>query len=194
MMLCITEEAFMEGSCVNQYSKNRSISPKSHFDKKNLESEFMVRNVPRFLDRFDLTYNREDFCIEYFISRHLSIKKFSYALVVSFDKIRNQLHVAKFCPQLMQRADSKYHSSVCFYLMIYHSVNFFLLDDSCHITLKTQIKTYEDFYKKLKDFNFHKLKRDIGGVVELISDLKPLTVKTDMIAQHIFQNNEIPFS
>jgi hypothetical protein len=183
----------MEECCNNHYSVKKSISPEN-FDNTHIESEFMVQNVPRFLGRFDLTYNREDYCIEYFISRHLNCKKFSYALVVSFDKIRKQLHVAKFCPQLTKRADSKYLSSVCFHLMVYHSVNFFQLDSYCHITLKTQIKTYDDFYKKLKDFNFHRLKKDIGGVVELISDIKPLIVKTDMIVQHIFQNNEIPFS
>ena len=40
------------------------------------ESAFMLRNVPRFLNRFDLTYNREDHRIEYFISRNLSGIKF----------------------------------------------------------------------------------------------------------------------
>ena len=80
------------------------------------ESAFMLRNVPRFLNRFDLTCNREDHRIEYFISRNLSGIKFSYALAVSHDKFKNYLHVAKFCPQLTQRDDSKYLSSVCFYL------------------------------------------------------------------------------
>jgi hypothetical protein len=154
----------------------------------------MARNVPRFLKRFDLTYNREDCCIEYFICQHMSGITFSYALAVSHDKIRNHLHVAKFCPQLTQRIDSKYLSSVCFYLMIYHAFNCFLPNGACHITLETQTRIYEGFYRKLKDFNFHTLKRELGGVVELISDLRPLVVQTDMIYQHVYAENEIPFS
>lgn len=66
--------------------------------------------------------------------------------------------------------------------------------DACRITLETQTRIYEGFYRKLKDFNFHTLKNELGGVVELISDLRPLAVQTDMIAQHVYAENEIPFS
>ena len=157
------------------------------------ESDFIRTNVPLFLDRFALSYHREDFCIEYFINRLNSAETISYSLVFSYSPAAKNLHVSSFHPELYLQSNSRYLSAACFYLIIHHFADTFSLDDACHISLETVTTIYEDFYRRLKDFEFHVDKFGVGNVVELASNIIRLPVDTSMIKKHVFGESETPF-
>ncbi|MFO7884402.1 MAG: hypothetical protein R6U68_06240 [Desulfobacteraceae bacterium] len=157
------------------------------------ESKFMHDHLPLFLRRFSLTYYREDFCIEYFISRRTSHETVSSALIFAYNPQIRFLHVSRFYPELCQRTNSRYLSAVCFYLLIHHSAAVYCLDNTCHIRLETVEKTNMNFYSRLGDLNFRVSRHGVGDVVELTSDIILSSVDTSIIRNHVLQPGEIPF-
>lgn len=153
----------------------------------------MLANLPLFLQRFSLSYYKEDCCIEYFVKQHSSSETISSSLVFSFNPARRDLHVSKFYPELYLQSNSKYMSAVCFYLLIHHCAATFSADDACTISLETVPVISDGFYSKLKDFNFHVIKSGPGNVVGLASDISRSPVNTSMIKKHIYAKGEIPF-
>ena len=158
-----------------------------------IESPFIRRNLDLLLRRFALTYNREDFCLEYFILRQNSREIISHSLVFSYNPAIRDLHVSRFHPCLYVETDSKYLSAACFYLLIHHCANMFFLDDSCRISLETVPQIYETFYHRLKDFSFAIGNRGLGNVVGLVSAITRSGVDTSMIEKHVFPNGETAF-
>ncbi|MDM8538883.1 hypothetical protein QUF70_19170 [Desulfobacterales bacterium HSG17] len=140
-----------------------------------------------------MTYHQEDTCIEYFLCRKTFVDPISSALIFSYNAATKVLHVSRFHPELNQEENSKYLSAACFYLLIHHCVDIYSLDDTCRIRLETVPNIFNDFYGRLKDFNFSIRKQGLGNVVELISDIVPLIVDTSMIKAHIFSDDDIPF-
>ena len=153
----------------------------------------MLTNVPRFLNQFSLSYVREASCIEYFIHQRTSGETISSALIFSVNPGAHDLHVSRFYPELYRQPDHKYMSAACFYLLIHHCAQCYKMDDACHISLETVPAVSDDFYCRLKDFNFHVHRSGLGNVVELISDIFRVAVDTSMIHEEIFVGDEIPF-
>jgi hypothetical protein len=157
------------------------------------ESLFMQKYIPVFLHRYILDYYREGPCSEYFVSKRVSGGIISSSIILSYNPLRNDLHVSRFHPELYLEKDSRYMSAVCFYLTIQHCIQSYSLNDTCHISLETVPAISDDFYKKLGDFNFHVNRPGLGNVVELESDIVVYPVDTSMIADHVFVSDEIPF-
>ncbi len=157
------------------------------------ESQFMLTNISLFLKRFSLSYYKEGTCIEYFLNRRQSDETISTALIFSYSPFRKNLHVSRFYPELRLQSNSKYLSAACFFLLIHHCAKAYALDRSCGISLETVPRVCEAFYTRLKDFNFSIKRCGLGDVVELVSDITPCSVNTDMITEHRLQPGEIPF-
>jgi hypothetical protein len=140
-----------------------------------------------------IDYYREGPCSEYFVSEKVSGSIISSSIILSYNPLKRDLHVSRFHPGLYLEKSSKYMSAVCFYLTIQHCIKSYSLHCNCHISLETVPSISDDFYKKLKDFNFHVNRSGLGGVVELESDIVVYIVDTSMIENHVFQLDEIPF-
>lgn len=153
----------------------------------------MLKNIPLFFERFGLSYFREGACIEFFINPSNSPDIISSALILSYDARKKDLHVSRFYPELYRLPDSKYMSATCFYLLVQHCINVFVLDDASHISLETIEETSDRFYRKLGDFNFTVIKHGLGSVVEMMSGIMKPHLDTSMITVHIYGSGEIPF-
>lgn len=141
-------------------------------------SEFIEREVARLLERFVLAFQREDRCIEYFISRRATREPVSRALVLSHAAFTNRIHVSRFYPELIRQADSKYLSAACFFLMIHHFGQFFHLDRTSAIDLETQVEVFERFYARLPEFPFRLRRTFPGENCEILCPYAPLCVDT----------------
>lgn len=160
---------------------------------ESTESIFMQQYIPVFLQRYIIDYYREGPCSEYFVSERVTGSVISSSIILSYNPFRSDLHVSRFHPGLYLKINSKYMSAVCFYLTIQHCIRSYSLDNTCHISLETVPSICDDFYKKLKDFDFHVNKFGLGDVVELESDIFLYAVDTSMIKDHVFRSDEIPF-
>lgn len=157
------------------------------------ESAFMHRNIPLLLNRFTLSYFKEDCCIEYFINNKNTGELISSSLVFAYNPATRDMHISRFHPELIEQPDSKYMSAACFYIFVHHCAECYQMNNSCHISLETVPKINDGFYKKLLDFNFHISKNGLGNVVELVSDIERTDVDTAMIKEHRFDDGEVPF-
>ena len=153
----------------------------------------MLRYIPLFLKRYIIDFYKEGTCSEYFVNERFSGSTISSSIILSYNPFKNDLHVSRFYPELYFEVNSKYMSAVCFYLTIQHCIQSYALNSTCHISLETVPSISNNFYKKLKDFNFHVKRSGLGGVVELESDLVMYPVDTSMIKGHIYLSDETPF-
>lgn len=158
-----------------------------------LQSEFMGKFIPVFLERFVIDYYKEDSCIEYFVNNKSTNSTISSSIVLSLNAFKNDLHVSSFHPELHLEENSKYMSAVCFYLIIQHCSTLFSLNNACYISLETIPDIADSFYKKLKDFNFHLNRYELGNVVRIVSNIGRCPMDTSSIKEHIFSSGEIPF-
>jgi hypothetical protein len=149
------------------------------------EIKFIQMQIRRLLNHYTLSYCRKDLGTEYFINSKQPQRKISYALKLSYYQPSNRLYVAKFCPMLSRQADSKYLSAACFYLLIHHYIQTYRLDGIYGISLKTDKRTFETFYARLKGFNFRIYKEGSGNTVEIHSDYIPVSIDTSMITKHL---------
>ena len=156
-------------------------------------ASFTETQINRLLSDYDLTFHREDTCTEYFLTTRDSHELISYSLVMSYSPSSRHICIVKFHPELYTMPDSKYLSSACLSLMIEHFSKEYLLDSTTKITLNTQPDVFNNFYAKLKDFNFHILRYCLGDTLELISNFHPLDIKTDMVIEHRFAEDESAF-
>ncbi|WP_166405008.1 hypothetical protein [Desulfonema ishimotonii] len=129
--------------------------------------------------------------MEYFISRVASSEQISHSLLIVFDKPANNIHIAKFYPELYREKDSKYLSAACLYLIIQHFGHEYLLDDKSEITLDTRTEIFENFYHRLNDFNFHICRRGVGRAIELVSDFHQSSFDTSMIREREISDEEL---
>jgi Fe-S-cluster containining protein len=118
------------------------------------ESTFMDIQVPSFLDRFSLSYQRDGSCIEYFLYSREKEREISTELILSYDAHSKSLNVSKFYPELYRETVHKYMSAACLFLMINHAASVFGIHRDSFIFLETRNRIFEDFYSRLKDFDF----------------------------------------
>jgi len=157
------------------------------------ESRFMKRNVPRLTDRYDISYYKEENCIEYFIADKGTTVPISYMIVLSLDTNSREIHVSKFYPELCKQDNTRYLSAACFYLVIHHFAHVYHLDENYSISLDTLPATYDDFFSRLKDFDFHVEGIKFCKTAELLSKFVPLDINTAMIKKKIIEDQDVPF-
>ena len=151
-------------------------------------SKFMQEKIPKLLSRYEISYCKEDDCIEYFITDKKTHKQISYALVLSLNRFAKQINVGKFYPELYKQARSKYLSAACFYLLIHHFAKIYHLAEGCGIYLHTKPSTYKKFFSLLKDFNL-KVKRIIlCNTAEVCDVYHEDNIDTSMIVKEVFCN------
>jgi hypothetical protein len=157
------------------------------------ESRFMKRNVLRLLRRYDISYFKEEDCIEYFIAVKGTTVQISYAIVLCLDRNSREIHVSRFCPQLYCQVDSRFLSAACFYLVIHHFAHVYHLAEDYNISLDTRPATYKNFFSRLKDFDFRIASTKFCRTAELLSKYPPLDVNTSMIRKKIAEDGDVPF-
>ncbi len=152
------------------------------------QSRFMVEKLPLLLSRFSLSYYLENNCINYFITDKATAKQISYSLVYSLNTFSNQIHVTKYYPELNKQSDTKYLSAACFYILTHHFAKNYQLTQDFSIFLETRPEIFENFYAKLKDFDFCIKRCSLGNNVEVCSQYCPHAVDTSMIAREIIDD------
>jgi hypothetical protein len=157
------------------------------------ESQFMKRNVPRLLDRFDISYFKEENCIEYFIVDKDTELQISFMIVLSLDTNSREIHVSRFYPELYKQDNARYLSAACFYLVIHHFAHIYHLDENYKISLDTLPATFEEFFSRLKDFDFHVEGIKFCQTAGLLSKFLPVDVNTSVIKKKIIENQDVPF-
>ena len=158
----------------------------------SIESPFMKHNIPRLLDRYDLSYYKEDDCVEYFITEKGTAEQMSYAIVFSLNRHSKEIHVSRFCPELYKQIESKFLSAACFYLLIHHFAGIYHLDKGYSISLETRPATFERFFSRLKDFNLRN-KVQLGETVAVLGDYSTSDVDTSMIEKKIIEDGDLAF-
>ncbi|NVM20196.1 MAG: hypothetical protein HWN68_00260 [Desulfobacterales bacterium] len=159
----------------------------------SIESNFMKKNVPRLLSRYELSYYKEDDCIEYFITDKDSKEQISYAIVISLNRNSKEIHVSRFCPELSKQVESKYLSAACFYLLIHHFANTYHLGKDYSISLETRPVTYKEFFSLLKDFDLQLNGIKLCETAEVLGEYPAIDVETSMIGKKIISKKEMPF-
>ncbi len=157
------------------------------------ESLFMRKNVPLLLDRFDISCALEGACAEYFIEDKASHQQLSKAIIFSLNRFSHKIHVNRFYPELFRQENSRYLSAACFYLLIHHFAHALHVEKSYSIFLQTQPRICEEFYARLRDFDFHVVNFDLGDVVNVTSTYMPLPVDTSMIHENTAMADELLF-
>lgn len=153
-------------------------------DWQNMEDSdfsFMDIQVPSFLDRFSLSYQRDGSCIEYFLYSREKEREISTELILSYDSCSKSLNVSKFYPELYQETIHKYMSAACLFLMIHHAASVFGIHRDSFIFLETRNRVFENFYSRLKDFDFLILHERTGDNCNVRGCYHVLPVETSMI-------------
>ncbi len=115
---------------------------------------FMETHIPLFFKRFSLSYKRDYSCIEYFLYSLKEKKEISTELIISHNPCTNHLYVSKFYPEIYKEPLTKYMSAVCFFLILHHAASTSGIDKDSFIYLETRCQVFENFYSRLKDFDF----------------------------------------
>ena len=147
-----------------------SFSPASEAGKKESGSRrFINENIAILLERFQLSFVREENRIEYFIADKKNSDEISFSLVFCYDIFARQLHISKFYPGLFRQPDSRYLSAACFYLLFNHCTAFFNLGPEHSIFLQCKEEVFENFYARLKEFSFTMTRSGQGDNVDVKS-------------------------
>ena len=157
------------------------------------QSQFMKEHVPRLLERYNIFYFKEDTCIEYFIVDKGTEAQISLIIVLSLDTNSREIHVSRFYPELYKQHNARYLSAACFYLVIHHFGHTYHLDENYNISLDTLPVTFEAFFSRLKDFDFHVEGIKFCRTAELLSRFLPVDMNTSMIKKKIIENQDVPF-
>ena len=159
----------------------------------SIESQFMMKNVPRLLSRYNISYYREDTCVEYFITEKDKEEAISYSLVLSLNRTSRQIHVSRFYPELHKQMEPKYLSAACFYLLVHHFGEMYHLGKEYSIHLQTRPATYKKFFSKLRDFDLRHNGLKLVETVDVLGHYPPLDIDTSMIERKIAETREVPF-
>lgn len=119
-----------------------------------VQAPFMEIQVKRLLERYFLTFVRQDTCMEYFLWDVKTRDLVSLNLILSHDRFSRGIYISKFYPRLFLQFQPRFLSAACFFLMVHHSAGIFSLPDHCRISLETEEKVFADFYSRLTDFHF----------------------------------------
>jgi len=116
------------------------------------ESIFAKEKILLLLNRYALSYYKEDNCVEYFITDKDTGEQISYAVTFSLNTYSNRIHVGKFWPELYKQIDSKYLSAACFYLLIHHFAHIYHLPYEYRLCLETRPATNKFFFFETQGF------------------------------------------
>jgi hypothetical protein len=150
----------------------------------------MKEHVPRLLERYDISYFKEDNCVEYFIIDKGTEAEVSLMIVLSLNTNSSEIHVSRFYPELYKQDNAKYLSAACFYLVIHHFAHIYHLDEKYKISLDTLPVTFEEFFSRLEDFDFHLEGIKFCKTAELLSRFLPVDINTSMIKKKIIESQQ----
>ncbi len=147
-------------------------------------SDFLNTYVPELLDRFSLSCEQDDTCMEYHLFSKRTRQEVSKNLIISCNTCSRSLYVSKFYPEIYTRLESKFLSAACFYLIVHHAVNTYQLANCCKVNLETDRDVYRDFYAKLKEFDFKILYNRPSDQVSLRGEYHRYSIQRHMISSH----------
>lgn len=143
-----------------------------------------MQHMPELFQRFELSYERDHSCIEYFLYSKEKHEEISRTLIVSHEIFSKSLNVSKFYPEIYKELNGKYLSAACFYMLAHHAVEQFHLCDLCDVNLETETAVFESFYSKLNNFNFKIKYSRVADRVCLKGQYHKFDFSTDMITHH----------
>jgi len=146
--------------------------------------EFLNHNMPGLLDRFELSFQKDCSCIEYFLYSKEKHTEISRTLIVSHEIFSKSLYISKFYPEIYKEINCRYLSAACFYMMTHHAVKEFDLYDLCDVNLETDTAVFDSFYSKLNNFDFKIKYNRVAGRVCLKGQYHKFAFSTDMITHH----------
>lgn len=145
---------------------------------------FLIVNVAKLLERFSISYEKNDTCIEYFLYSKEKFEEISKSLILSHELFSKSLYVSKFYPEIYKELNCKYLSAACFYMIARHAIEQFHLSDNCCVNLEADRIVFTDFYSKLKDFDFKVQCSRPGGRICLRGRYREIHFSTEMIKPH----------
>lgn len=157
------------------------------------ESNFTKEKILLLLNRYALSYYKEDICVEYFIADKNTGEQISYAVTFSLNTYSKRIHVGRFCPNLYKQIDSKYLSAACFYLLIHHFAHIYHLPDKYRLCLETRPATNNKFFSRLKDFGLSVKGSQMCQTVEVCGTYPELDIDTSMINKKIIEDKNALF-
>jgi len=157
------------------------------------ESIFAKDKILLLLNRYALSYYKEDNCVEYFVADKNTGEQISYAVTFSLNPYSKRIHVGKFCPNLYKQIDSKYLSAACFYLLIHHFAHIYHLPDEYRLCLETRPVTNKKFFSRLKDFGLRVKGSQMCQTVKVCGTYPELDINTSMIKKKIIEDKNAPF-
>ena len=119
-----------------------------------LLSNFIRTKILLLLNRYELSYYKENNCVEYFVTDKETGEQISYAIVFSLNTYSKRIHVGRFCPELYKQTESKYLSAACFYLLMHHFTHIYHLPYEYRICLETRPVTNKKFFRDSKILDF----------------------------------------
>jgi hypothetical protein len=111
-------------------------------------------------------------------------------IVLSLNTNSSEIHVSRFYPELYKQDNAKYLSAACFYLVIHHFAHIYHLDEKYKISLDTLPVTFEEFFSRLEDFDFHLEGIKFCKTAELLSRFLPVDINTSMIKKKIIESQQ----
>ncbi len=118
------------------------------------ESNFAKEKILLLLNRYALSYYKEDNCVEYFITDKDTGEQISYAVIFSLNTYSKRIHVGKFWPELYKQTGSKYLSAACFYILAHHFAHIYHLPNKYRLCLETRPVTNKKFFRDSKILDF----------------------------------------
>ncbi len=157
------------------------------------ESNFAKEKILLLLNRYALSYYREDNCVEYFITDKDTGEEISYAVVFSLDNYSKRIHVGKFWPDLYKQTESKYLSAACFYILAHHFAHIYHLPHEYRLCLETRPATNKNFFSRLKDFGLRVKGSQMCQTIEVCGTYPALDINTSMINKKIIEDQTTLF-
>lgn len=158
------------------------------------KSQFAEDKIALLLRRYELSYCKEDDCVEYFIADKATGIQISRALVFSLNRGSKEINVSRFCPELCKETACKYLSAACFYLITHHFADIFQIPKAYRIHLETSPATYKKFFAKLKDYHLHIEGLTLCKSAEVCGNHPQLGIDVSMIKEKVLKQGEVPFA
>ncbi|MFH2093800.1 MAG: hypothetical protein ABIJ31_15680 [Pseudomonadota bacterium] len=153
---------------------------------KIVESAFLCQYIPKLLNEFTISYQQDYSCIEYFLHSKEKNKQISKNLIVSHELFSHSLYVSRFYPELYKESGCRYLSAACFYMVAHHAIGLFDLKDNCCVNLEAETIIFNDFYSKLKEFDFKICYNRPCDRAYVRGHYHALGISTDMVLPHLF--------
>ena len=147
----------------------------------------MDQHVGLLTSRFSISYRHEFGCIDYYIDDIRSHTRVSKEILFTEDRLKNRIVISRFYPQLYKQTESKYLSAISFFLMVHHFMGINTIPSGCDIYLSAKPAVFQNFYRKLQDFNFQILGPKTGDYLDAISPFEAAGVDTSMITRTVEQ-------